>query len=180
MTILNVEDFLECVDHRVNDNEVFQWTCYGDNALIMSHWNGQHCDKEINITIVYDSVDRTVYEMEAWDGPNDRQYRWIHPDYVEAVKAECQERNINFETSIDNKKFIDVEVVEDILEKASAIYRGEDYDTRIIVQIDLTHDEQFELMRLAHEADITVNEYIKRILEKVIGDDHDNKANQSL
>ena len=41
---------------------------------------------------------------------------------------------------------------------------GLPYDERVIISFDLPNNILFELMKQAHEQDITLNEYIEQIL----------------
>jgi len=59
-------------------------------------------------------------------------------------------------------------VADDFIEKATAIIAGEDYDTRVQIQLDIPHDLLYKLMLQAHESDITLNEFILKILQDVI------------
>jgi hypothetical protein len=165
--MITLKDFMECVDYKISDGSEYLWTCFGPNARSMEYWNGEHTDS-ITICCVFDTEDQTVYEMQAWDGRNNREYRWIHPDYVEAHKAEAKNRNVDFEQSFDDNKFIDLDVAEDMLDKASAIMYGEEYDTRIIVSLDMTASEKLMLMEMAHAADMSVNQYVEMILQAEI------------
>jgi hypothetical protein len=45
---------------------------------------------------------------------------------------------------------------------------GQDYDTRVSVPVELDDSELFELMRRAHERDITLNQLVEEILRAVI------------
>ena len=55
-----------------------------------------------------------------------------------------------------------------MLEKARAIYLGEDYDQRVKVPIDLPNELLFELMIKAHEKDITLNNLIEEAIQAAI------------
>ena len=106
--------------------------------------------------------------MQAWDFDAQREYRWIHPDYLEAYRKEAKSRGIKRRKSIDDRKYIDLEVAEDILGKSRSIFLGEEYDTRVIVPLDLEDDLLFQLMKLAHEADMTLNDFVAYILRQEI------------
>jgi hypothetical protein len=168
MNYITLKQFMEAIDHRVTEGAQYFWACYGDAAMSLDHWNGKHGPEGMSIHCVFDTESADVYEMQAWDYRNNREYRWIHPDYRNAHKEEAFDRAVDPNQSLDDRKFIDIEVAEDILEKARAIFRGEEYDTRIVVQLDLTEKEQLLLMRLAHENDMTVNDYVASILEAEI------------
>ena len=59
---------------------------------------------------------------------------------------------------------------DDFIQKAQAIIAGEEYDTRVSVPLDLPKDDMFELMRLAHERDMTLNELVEEALRNFIAD----------
>jgi hypothetical protein len=54
------------------------------------------------------------------------------------------------------------------VEKATAILSGKDYDTRVMVSLELDHDLELEIYRRAHELDMTVNDYIQMALVNLI------------
>jgi hypothetical protein len=68
----------------------------------------------------------------------------------------------------DDVNFIDLEVEEDWLEKARAIVAGEEYDDRVQIQLTLDDDQLFEIMKLAHERDVTLNKMIETVIEEHI------------
>ena len=61
-----------------------------------------------------------------------------------------------------------MEVPEDFLEKARAIFAGEEYDARVQLPLILDREDMFDLMRIAHEQDITLNELVEHILRDAI------------
>lgn len=166
--MITLKDFLECIDFRITDSSQHLWSCYGENALSIDSWNGKHGTEGMSIHCVFDTETAEVYEMQAWDYRNNREYRWIHPDYREAYKDEAEDRGCDGDQSLDDRKFIDLEVSEDILQKARAIFKGEEYDTRIVIQLNMTEEEELLLMRAAHAKDMTVNEFVESILEAEI------------
>jgi len=162
--MITIKDFMECVSYRITDGAEYQWSCYGPDARSMDYWNGETGAGGRTVNMVYDTKTHIVYEMEAWDQSNDRAYRWIHPDYLEEVKAEAESRGVDFEQSFDDHKYTDLDVEEDILEKATAIANDEDYDDRIMVTLTLEDDEMYQLMQMAHEADLSLNKFVEHIL----------------
>jgi hypothetical protein len=161
--MITLKDFMELVEYRINDGYEYQWQCYGGDAHSIGYEN---IDSGVSISAIFDKGDQTVYEMQAWDGTNKREYRWINPSYVTAHDNECLERNVSSLESIDGRNFINLEVEEDILEKAAAIYAGVDYDERIIVKLDLTEEYECVLMRMAHEKDMSLNKFVEYILKE--------------
>lgn len=164
--MITLKDFVETINYRITGGSEFQWRCFGDNARYMD------CDSDpinaYSVNCIFDSVDQTVYAVEAWDYINDRIYRWIHPGYIKDYKKACKKKNIDFNEASDERTYIDIEVAEEILEKARAIINQEEYDTRIQVPLTLDNDQLFELMKLAHERDITLNQMVETVLREVI------------
>ena len=68
----------------------------------------------------------------------------------------------------DDVPWIDLEVQEDFLEKSKAIQAVEEYDTRIIVTLNLEEEELLTLFKLAHEADMTFNQFVEKFLIETI------------
>jgi hypothetical protein len=54
------------------------------------------------------------------------------------------------------------------MQKALAIAAGEDYDDRVSIAIDLTDEELLKYMTLAHERDMTFNQFIEEALRSAI------------
>ena len=65
-------------------------------------------------------------------------------------------------------KPINVFPIEDFLEKASAIFKGQPFDTRVSVPLDLNDEELFAMMKLAHQRDITLNQLMVEVLQAAI------------
>jgi len=163
---MTIKDFLEVINYRITEGSEYCWRCYGDNAHTLDYWSGVS-DGE-SASIIFDTETQLVYETTVSDYSSENSYRWIHPDYVEANKLECKQRGLTFGEAYDNVNFIDLEVEEDFLEKARAIVNNEEYDTRVLIPLELSDSEIFTLMKLAHERDITLNQFIVELLEEVI------------
>ena len=166
-----IKDFFEAIDYRITEGSDFCWKCYGDNAYCIDSWNGEHDETGYSASCTFDKKTQEVYQLEVWDyglHGTPRQYRWINPDYVDAVKAEYTERELDFKESLDGQSFIDIELEEDLLDKMTAIVNGESYDDRIRVPLDLPDDAVFELMKIAHARDITFNQLVEDLLRTEI------------
>jgi hypothetical protein len=166
--MITLKQFMECIDYKITEGSDYCWKCFGDNAYQIDSWNGETGIQGHSIHVVFDTVTQFVYELQAWDYSTQRYYRWISPDYVDAVKAEAAARNVEFEDACDGVDFIDLDMEEDILEKAEAIANDEPYDTRCQISLDLPDETIFILMKLAHEADMTLNAYVEQILRYAI------------
>lgn len=163
--MITLKQFLETVNYRISEGFAYQWRCYGDQAYGLDSWDGKQDGS--SFTIIFDQGDQTVYQVEAHDLANQRSYRMINPLFAEAHAAECIARGIA-EVAYDDVEFTDLETDEDFLQKATAIFRGEEYDTRIIIPVDLPDDTLFTLMKQAHQQDITLNQMMENVLREAI------------
>jgi hypothetical protein len=92
----------------------------------------------------------------------------INPDFQKKVKKEARKRDTDRDNAWDDVDYVDLEEDDDFIQKCLAIRAGEDYDTRVSVPLELEDDQMFELMRMAHEQDITLNQLVENILREVI------------
>lgn len=155
---------METVDYRITEGSDYGWQCFGNNAYMLDSWNGAHDETGYTVNIIFDNQTQIVYQMEAWDYKNEREYRWINPDFKEAYEAESKQRSVPLNESLDDRNFIDLDSADDMLIKARAIVLGKEYDTRVVIPVDLPQETLFQLMMLAHENDITLNDFVENII----------------
>jgi hypothetical protein len=164
--MISLKQFMELVDYRITEGSDYCWDCYGSDAYSLSYWNQDHSGH--SFCIIFNTKTHTVYEVQAHDYLHDRAYRLIHPAGQLAYAAEARQRDVAFAEAWDNVNYVDLETDEDFLDKAQCIIAGEDYDTRIDLPLRLDDDALFELMKQAHERDITLNQLVEDILRDVI------------
>lgn len=164
--MITLKNFLEAIEYRITEGSDYGWDCYGPNARYLDA-QGPSLNSDYSIHAIFDSVDQTVYAVEAWDYRNDREYRWIHPDYQKAHRKECKQKEVDPKESIE-RNFIDLDVAEDILEKINAIVNNVGYDERIKVPVDFSDEELLQYMKIAHEKDITFNQLVEEALRAAI------------
>ena len=164
---MRLNEINEALDHKITGGSEYQWNCYPD---------GRYLDYEsdfAHVSILYSTVDQTVYQAEvsikreAWD-EDKKPYRWLNPDYKYALYKESKKRKVDTDIAWDDVKWIDLEMTEDFLEKATAIFNGEEYDTRVKIEFDLDDRSILKLATEAHKRDITLNKMIEIILQEVI------------
>jgi hypothetical protein len=164
--MITLKHFMEVVDYKVTEGSDYCWQCYGPNAYRLDSWN-QDQDGH-SISIVFDTRTHVVYEANAYDYSRNRAYRLINPDYKFGHDDEAAGRGVNVNQAWDDVNYVDLETDEDFLEKSRAIVANEDYDTRVEVPLNLPNDQLFDLMKLAHEQDKTLNQLVEDILRNVI------------
>jgi hypothetical protein len=163
--MITLKQFFETINYRVAEGYDFQWQCYGPNAYGLE--STELGDDGHNIGIVFDTKDQTVYQVEAHDYRNERSYRLVNPLFSDARLQECARRGVA-DVAYDGVNFTDLETEEDFIDKAAAIIRGDDYDTRISVPLDLPDEMLFTLMKQAHEQDLTLNDHMANVLRDAI------------
>lgn len=171
--MISLKDFFDAVGYRISEGSDFSWRCYGNSAFQLDVWNGDHDGH--SASVVFDLKSQLVYEISVCDYARARAYRWINPDYRDAFMQESQDMH-DANIAWDCIKFVDLEVAEDIMQKTKAIVQGLDYDTRIVVPLDLDRDTLFELMSQAHEQDMTLNQMVQHVLQNMIDNQHNWKS----
>lgn len=164
--MLTLKEWMEVADYKITEGDQYCWQSYGPNAYMLSSWSGKH--DGYSFCVYFDTKTQLVYEVQAHDYKNERAYRMINPDFAEAHDQEALEREVDGNQAWDDVSYIDLEEDDDFIQKCLAIKNGEDYDTRISVPLDLGDDELFELMKMAHERDLTLNEFVEDILREAI------------
>ena len=166
--MITMKEWMELVDYKITEGGDYGWMCYGPNAYTLDSWNGVHGKGGHSFSIVFSTKSQKVYEVSVCDYTNDRAYRMINPKYIEKHRKEALDRDVNLNEAWDCIDYLDLDVVDDFIQKCLAIKAGENYDTRVSVPLDLPDDQMFDLMVKAHEADMTLNAYVEMILKKVI------------
>lgn len=162
--MITLQQYLELINYRITEGSDYGWHCYGDNAHMLSSWNGEYGDGGWSANIVFDTQTQEVYEVEVCDYTNDRAYRMINPEYLGDYKAEVKSRGEFADHAWDDVDYTDLDVQADFVQKFTAIVAGEKYDDRVQVQVDFTDEELLKYMKIAHERDITFNQLIEDAL----------------
>jgi hypothetical protein len=165
--MLTIKQWMELVDYRITEGGEFGWRCYGPNAYRLDSWNGLQNDGGYSFGMVFDTQTQEVYEVEAADYTNNRAYRIINSNYREAYNREALEHNCA-DYAWDDVKFTDLEVDEDFVQKGRAIIEGKNYDTRVSLPLEFTNEELLKYMKIAHDRDITFNQFVEQALVAAI------------
>ena len=164
--MITLKDWLEAINYKITEGSDYGWVCYGSEAYSLVYWDQDH--NGVSASVIFSRTDLTVYECCVCDYGKNKYYRWIHPDYQLAYKQEERKRDHDSDVVFDDQKFTDLKVEEDFLEKLKAIVNYYPYDTRIQVPLDLSKKDMLAMMKQAHEADLTLNEYVEQLLRRVV------------
>ena len=93
----------------------------------------------------------------------------LKQDFVKKMKKEAKHRNVDKDMAweLDDGtplEYIDLDVEDDFIQKCLAIKSGEDYDTRVMVPVDFSDEDLLQYMKLAHERDMTFNQFVEEAL----------------
>ncbi len=166
--MITMKEWMELVDYRITEGCDYGWQCYGPNAYQLDSWNGDQDGH--SFCIIFDTKDQTVYEVQAHDYLHQRAYRMINEDYRKKNRKEAKRRDVNKDEAWDDVNYIDLEVDDDFIQKCLAIREGEDYDTRVEVPLTLPDEQLFDLMKMAHESDMSLNSFVEQILRDQLRD----------
>jgi hypothetical protein len=161
-----MQEFMELVNFRITEGSDYGWECYGPDAYMLDSWDGDH--DGASFTIIFDTKTQEVYEVQAHDYRNQRAYRMLNPDFMKKMKKEAKKRHVSKKEAWDDVDYVDLDVDADWLGKAEAIIAGEDYDTRVQVEVDFSDEDLLQYMKLAHKRDITFNQLVEEALRFAI------------
>lgn len=161
--MVTVDQFMKLIKYKVSGGSKYMWNCYGNNAYML-YCNDRAAALDNQLAIVFDTETLEVYEVEACDYSTDRAYRMQNDKYTEAYKIEARFRGVDLDEAWDDTKYINLEVVDDFLDKAQAIFAGECYDTRVQVNLELSMSEVRQLKMTAHMRGITLDQLVEEIL----------------
>lgn len=152
--MITLKEWMELVDYKITEGS--NYYCNVEGLFLLHSWNGYQDGHSFDI--VFDPTDnQKVYAVEACDFKNKRAYRLKDPtlDVDNQAWDECD--------------FIDLESDDDFIQKAIAIKNGEEYDTRVVIPLDLSEKDCYNLMKMAHERDMTFNDFVTTIIEEAVG-----------
>ena len=166
--MITIKEWMELTDYKITEGSDYCWSCYGPNSYTLDSWNGVHGKGGYSFSIIFSTKSQKVYEVSMCDYTNDRAYRMINPKFQKKHVNEAKMRNVNLNEAWDCVEYVDLDVLDDFIQKALAIRAGEDYDTRIQVPVDFSDEELLQYMKMAHERDMTFNELVEEALRNAL------------
>lgn len=153
---------LEAAGYRISGGAEYQWSCYPD---------ARYLDLESDFgagSILFSTVDQTVYAVEISSRDYEHNYRWINPEFRDDYELECERRGVDANIAYDDQMHSDTFVFEDILTKVHGVLNGEEFDEDVQIPLELTEQSLAHLAVYAHQRDITINEAIVEILTNTV------------
>lgn len=164
--MITLKEWMEIADYRITEGSDYCWDCFGPNAYSLDSWNGDQNGH--SFTVIFDTKTQVVYEVQAHDYVHQRAYRLVNPEYKDAFKNEGQERDVRIDEAWDDVNYVDLDVDDDFIQKCLAIREGEDYDTRVQIEVNFSDEELLKYMKFAHERDMTFNQLVEEAIKAAI------------
>ncbi len=178
--MISMQEWMKLVDYKITEGSDYGWTCYGPNSYTLDSWNGGHGKDGYTFSIIFSTKSQKVYEVSMSDYTNDRAYRMINPDYAEKHRKEAESKSVIGNNAWDDVDYVDLEVDDDFIQKALAIRAGENYDTRVKVPVDFSDEELLQYMKLAHERDMTFNQFVEQALRDALNEYQSSRLARQL
>jgi hypothetical protein len=166
--MITIKEWMELTDYKITEGSDYGWSCYGPYSYSLDSWNGVHGAGGYSFSITFSTKSQKVYEVSMCDYTNDRAYRMINPKFQKKHAKEALERGVNLNEAWDCVDYVDLDVVDDFIQKALAIKAGESYDTRVQIEVDFSDEDLLQYMKLAHDRDMTFNELVEEALRHAI------------
>ena len=157
----------EAMNHQITGGSEYQWQCFPDARFL------DYESEYAHVSILYSTADQTVYQADvsvksdAWE-EDKSPYLWTNPVFKDVYLDEAKERGVDPDQAWDDVKWVDLDVESDFLEKAKAMFNGEEFDTRVQVEVDLDDATILKLSMEAHKRDITLNKMVEIVLQEAI------------
>ncbi len=166
---MEIKDFMEAVNYRFEGVGGYTWNSYGKDCYYLDY---NDVNKNVSASLVYSTSNMEVMEFTVCDYIKNLAFRWINSDYEHRHMAEIKYRGIVDEAWDDPHTLWTPMNETNILSIAKLIISSSSYDhtsykdvdKMVSVDIDLEEDEWYVLMLAAHNANVTLNEFVNRIL----------------
>lgn len=120
--------------------------------------------QHIHKIAVKDNVEKVVYVLNDYPFKNPEEltgwtFKHWNDNFNELVSRDCE-----------NYEIIELQTIEDFIDKANSIRNELNYDKRIEIPLDISKNDLFDLMYAAHLEDVTLNTFVERCLRETIAE----------
>lgn len=153
--MLTIKQWMEICNYKITEGG--DYSPGYTRIYSLESWNGDQ--NGYSLFIGFDPDSQEVYTAEVHDYKNSRSYRLINTKFSE---------HFTDNEAYEDVDFIDLEVDEDWIEKATAIFAGKEYDQGIIIPLNFTDAELLPIFKRAHEANMSFNDFINLALASTL------------
>lgn len=163
---MKLEDVLKIVEYKMTGADKFLWNCYGPDTRVIDIANKD--DDELGSFIINTKNEVLEVNLSYEYGKKPLFYRWIKPEFKQAVLDEAASRNVDMKFFIDDIVVVDLETETDCLEKMTALYNRLPVDETIEWDIKLETDLIEQIQKMADENKLSFNEQFNQILKIMV------------
>lgn len=159
-----MEAYVKAIDYKITDGSEFLWQCFGPDARFLDS-----SDDIFHISAVFDTKTQRVYEVsisETYGG--DLRYRWIDMEYLDAYKSEAKQRNVKWDEFTEELNWHMTDDFDDIIDKVTKIPKGEEYDPRVVLVLELEDDVKEMIETAAALRGVSIDQFVEEALKAVI------------
>lgn len=169
-TVLTFKNLLEIVGkkgsltHSTYDEGL---DCFS-GAFVFNNSYADRYHVQVITTDSNESLTHSILAIRFEDFKDCNYYLWLNPVVLDEYRAEIDIYNEKLGIKESLPKLILLDVIEDIEGKITAAYNDEEYDRRVMIQLDLD-DETKEILYSAAEASgLTIDEFFEEWLTEFI------------
>lgn len=172
------EELLKAANCKIINGSEFLWKCFGRNVYTIDLNVGKNGLCGNGMSIIFDTQNQMVYCVECFSETH--AFRWVHSEYADAYFNEHTMNGADPKYAFDNTKWIDVTDANTFLHIVKLIVNDEDCSIFIseendddldikneedeIVTLNLEKDLIADLAIMAHNSNMTLNDFINEIL----------------
>ncbi len=104
MAVITLDSYLDLIKYKITEGTDYNWQCYGSSAYILTRWD----DRQYELNIIFDTVDRTVYQVDFHDYVKDKSYIWINHEFRQSFIDESNSRGLDAFNAYEDMNFIDL------------------------------------------------------------------------
>jgi hypothetical protein len=158
---ISVVDFTAIFGQKLHVEREFGVGTRLKNLHVMKFFEAAENGMQKTAVMQFDPEEGSVYSVSVQSySPSESKtvhaYRFLNPEHR---GEDCFDVNTNE---------VSLEMPEDWIEKATAIRHGEAFDSRVLLQLDLPEETMHQLMLLAHQQDLTLNQLVAKIMKEHI------------
>lgn len=148
--------FMKLSKNRITDCYEHQWASYNKAQVLC--FEDDKLNSSFHLSIAYLPADMEYVALEVKDWSSSTRYILANPKFASAISDDY------IRHEVDDEKFIFLEVLEDFVEKASAIISRKPYDKNILIELDLPESDIEALTQQSENLGKTLNDYLVEVI----------------
>lgn len=148
--------FMKLSENRITDCYEHQWKSYNKAQVLC--FEDDKLNSLFHLSIAYLPADMEYVALEVKDWDSNIRYVLANPKFASAISDDY------IRHEVDDEKLIFLEVLEDFVEKASAIISRKPYDKNILIELNLPESDIEALTQQAEKLGKALNDYLVEVI----------------